>query len=346
MAKKHTPKKVTFVLLAFVIVGFLFFLANITSRLEKALLIPNNQGFTDIETVNNFICLVTQDSKMYLFDWNQLDKAPQMYNLLSEEAVILDTGEVFNVWGDRHLKMNGFYYNTDRQRKMDLDMEADNYWIKTGSGRNHPVILTQRYGDPTEYAFYFLNPASLAHRFLFSLEIDSSRDKLKDYEISNQEHMLAVFGRRDQKAWLLLYDLNQEKILWEKFYEDFRVIPYAVFSKEDKSLFLRDGFSQLHQVDVESGQILRGYSIGRKNPNTEDATSVQDMKISPDGNLVAALVHSAVYVWDIQTSRLVMRFTPEHKIESGLCFSPDGKFLATADLRQGGPVKIWKIPAR
>ncbi len=72
--------------------------------------------------------------------------------------------------------------------------------------------------------------------------------------------------------------------------------------------------------------------------------NVQITQISSDGKVIGSVVTSLVTVWDIQNGKKIFSKGPGHKLVSGIAFSPDSKFLATSDMRQGGKIKIWKLP--
>jgi WD40 repeat protein len=66
--------------------------------------------------------------------------------------------------------------------------------------------------------------------------------------------------------------------------------------------------------------------------------------VSRDGNFVAAAVASTVYIWDTKTGKKLGSLGGGHKVMSSVAISPDSLLLATSDMRQGGKIKIQRIP--
>ena len=59
---------------------------------------------------------------------------------------------------------------------------------------------------------------------------------------------------------------------------------------------------------------------------------------------MAATVFGDVYVWDTKTRKKYDVPGMGQKVFSSMVFSPDGRFVATADTRQGGVIKIARTP--
>jgi WD40 repeat protein len=99
-------------------------------------------------------------------------------------------------------------------------------------------------------------------------------------------------------------------------------------------------------MDAQTGGILKRLLPMGENKSTAGDQSVQTLAASSDGSFLAASISGTVYVWDCKTEKVILKKGPGHKLVGGMTFSPDSRYLATCDSRQGGTIKIWRIPKR
>ena len=71
------------------------------------------------------------------------------------------------------------------------------------------------------------------------------------------------------------------------------------------------------------------------------ADSVQAMKISPDGSLLAIAVNQAVWVWDISSWQIVKIFSGHIDLVEDLVFTPDGTKILSAG--RDGTIRVWSL---
>jgi WD40 repeat protein len=162
--------------------------------------------------------------------------------------------------------------------------------------------------------------------------------------VSDDGKYVLLTGQKAKTGWMVLVDIINNVVIWDKQAADFERFGVAVFSPDGKFIYARTSDSTLYKIDTGSGGIIDRWPSGKTNRSVLGDTSVQDVGISPDGRIVASIVSSDLYMWDSRTGKQIFCRTPQHKIESGLAFSPDGRFVATSDLRQGGTIKIWRCP--
>ena len=134
------------------------------------------------------------------------------------------------------------------------------------------------------------------------------------------------------------------RLVWQKELPDFRKLYKGVFSKDGEIIYVRGSDSMLTLVKTSSGEIIDRWLPTKENKSTYRTQPAQTVAISSDGGLVAATVFGNVYVWDTKTHKKYDITGVGQKVFSSMVFSPDGKFIATADLRQGGTIKIARTP--
>jgi len=157
--------------------------------------------------------------------------------------------------------------------------------------------------------------------------------------LSNNGDFVAIAGEKNKLGWLALIELKQKQKLWEKTLPDSTPFLSVAFSPENESIYAGDSSSTLYKLDY-SGKV-----INRLRPPTakkQSTAPVQNIAISSDGRFIAANFADNVNVWERESGKNIFSRHPGHKITSGVVLSPDGRFLATSDMRQGGTIRIWR----
>jgi WD40 repeat protein len=97
-------------------------------------------------------------------------------------------------------------------------------------------------------------------------------------------------------------------------------------------------------IKTGSGELIDRLVPIEENKSTYSAQAIQTVTASNDGSLVAAIVFSNIYVWDTKTHNKLFTAESWHKVISSMAFSTDSRFLATSDMRQGGKIRILRMP--
>jgi WD40 repeat protein len=71
------------------------------------------------------------------------------------------------------------------------------------------------------------------------------------------------------------------------------------------------------------------------------AVSIQVMKFSLDGSLLAIGNSSEVWVWDTESWQLLKRFSGHNDLIEDLAFTPDGTKILSAS--RDGTIRVWSL---
>jgi WD40 repeat protein len=146
---------------------------------------------------------------------------------------------------------------------------------------------------------------------------------------------LAAGGRVPQSAGglLQLWDMQSVKVRTDEF-------PNAIRSL----VFPRGVNDRLAVGTVGEGVRMIDPSSARQEYSLSQPGPIRALAVSPDGKVLAASDDAHVHLWDWASNREVARLTGHAGRVTGLQFSPDGRWLATASL--DGTAKLWEMPAR
>ena len=80
-----------------------------------------------------------------------------------------------------------------------------------------------------------------------------------------------------------------------------------------------------------------------RTPHLADLSRAAPLAFSPDGRTVAAVVGTAVVLWDAGTGRELRRFEGHERRVRAVAFSPDGKLLGTGS--EDSTIVLWDLIA-
>ena len=338
--RKKSP--ILFLLAAFVTIVVIMLLANRESVLVEKVRFPLNNGVAGLSSWKNFLVAVCLDNKIYVWDWDNLSEEPRTGLAQSHKAFLVDSDRVVslrrrspkavilaNLAGDR------------KHREIPIGSNSSNEYLGANRNRATLELLLVEEGS---YDISTVDPDAGTVAPVARISEEGAECEVTDLAVSDDGELVVLFGEEDGGGWLLLVNLRQRRAVWEKQVPELRLFFDAAFSADGKVIYARGSDSTLHKIETASGEILDRLLPGGENKSTLKTQHIQTLAVSTDGKFVAASVSGAAYVWDCETGKKVFSQAPGHKLTSGLAFSPDSRFLATSDLRQGGTIKIWRMP--
>jgi WD40 repeat protein len=339
-SKKKSP--ILFFLTAFVTIVVVMLLANRESVLVEKVHFPLNRGVAGLSTWKDFLVAVCLDNKIYVWDWENLSEEPRTGLAQSHKAFLMDSDRVVSLRQRNPKAVVAANLAGDRKyREIPIGSNSGNEYLGVNRDRTTVALLLVEEGS---YDISIVDADAGRVDPVAKISEEVAKCQVTDLAVSDDGALVVLFGEKDGGGWLLLVNLRQRRAVWEKRVPELRLFFGAAFSEDGKVIYARGSDSTLHKIETASGKILDRSLPGGENKSTLKTQHVQSVAVSTDGKFVAASVSGTAYVWDCETGKKVFSQAPGHKLTSGMAFSPDSRFLATSDLRQGGTIKIWRMP--
>ncbi len=344
MAGTEEKKKssVTLFFAAFVVIAIIMFIANHKSSLENEIHLPFNNGIINLTSFKNFLIAVSLDEKIYILDWNNLSKEPQTGSVKSIQTAMLKENFIISLQKNPKSIVATNLKGDKKLKKIPLGTDKTPSLLGLNSSGNTIAVLLTKIQQPQEKNYYELRIVDFDHEITKQI-INESTDatKISALAISNNGELAAITGENNGLGWITVINITKKQKVWEKTLPDSGLLWSIAFSRDDKSIFAGGDDNTLYIIDKNGAITAQLRPPGAKKKNN---TPVTNITISPDGRLLAANFRHPFNVWKIANGKHVFSKHPDHKITSGVAFSPDSKYIATSDLRQGGTIKVWNLP--
>jgi WD40 repeat protein len=328
----------------FAAVVILMFIARMRSQNVQKISIPLNNGMVALLTYNNLLAAISNDNKIYVLQWSDLSKKPREGVVESSEAVFVAPDTILSVKRTNPdcLVVSGFDANSVSQ-KIPLSLASNTASLCASRDGSKIILLLERGGgERLTYELFEVEFNTKQVRPLTA--IPSEQGRVEHFSVSNDGRYVVAVGEKKEHGWLFVADTKEKKIVWQKELSDLRKLYKGVFSNDGEIIYIRGSDSMLTLVKSISGEIIDRLLPTEENKSTYRTQPTQTVAISNDGGLVAATVFGNVYVWDTKTRKKYDIIGVGQKVFSSMVFSPDGRFIATSDMRQGGVIKIVRTP--
>lgn len=336
-----------FVVGVFAAVVILMFIARMHSGDVQKINMPFNNGIITLLTYNNILAAISNDNKIYVWNWADLSKKYREYAVEPGEAVFAAPDTIVSVKKTNPdcLVVSGFDTNSE-SKKIPLLLTANTAHLSANLDGSKIILLLERGdkdgGEHITYDLFEVLPDKGQVQLINA--IASEKSKLEHFSVSDDGRYIVAAGERNEHGWLFVADTKEKKIVWQKELPDLRKLYKGVFSKDGEIIYLRGSDSVLTLVKASSGEIIDRWLPTKESTYTYRTQQTQAVVISNDGGLVAAVVGSSIFVWDTKTHKKHDITGAGHKVLSSIVFSPDAEFIATSDMRQSGDIKIVRVP--
>jgi WD40 repeat protein len=342
--KKGSPIVVFIIALA--IIFAVIVVSNRRSSVVAELNMPLNNGIANLSTCGNLLSAASNDNKIYVWDWTNLSKKPQEGIIESDQAVLITPETVVSVKraNPDSVVISGLDANKTR-KELYLPSGSGTAFLGVNQDRSRIVLLLARSDTGGSAVKIDLFDVSIkAQRVQPIFTIDSESGNVGHLSVSNEGNHVVVVGEMNGQGWMFVADLKEKRLVWQKEMPDFKKIFRAAFSADGKIIYARGTDSTLLLLNTDTGEEIRRLLPVKENKSTYRIMPVQAVEVSPNGNLVAAVIGGGVYIWDTKTVQILGSLDGSQKILSSIAISPDSQLLATSNMRQGGKIIIQRIP--
>lgn len=329
--------KVAFVfiiLLVFVIV------ARLKERNKLTLMIPKNRGIEELWTRDDQLCAAEVGGGFYIFDWNHLQAGYRTLESDNEPALVLDDNRILSV-KDR----KGLILEITMKKPVWIPIPANYTEVFLDADSScRTIILTQENNRGTEVEYRFYRVDLKQEIVLETATLRNGPDfVLRKIMIPDSQDRIAAAGSKENQAYLTVIDLRQGRNLWEKTYPEEGEI-FTLCSRNDKDIvYAGCQNGSVIEIDTSSGQVLRRIVLVAEPRKSTQIRTIQRVVLNPNQTVLVASCDPVIYFVDLKTFEVLKKINAPHKIISGMTFSPDGKYLATADLRASGSIRIHSL---
>ncbi len=333
---------------AFVVIVIIMFIANRKSSLVEEMYLPFNQGMRELSTYDNSLMALSSDDKIFVWDWENLSKKPQTGFVESQQAVLLEDDLIVSVRlaGAKAIVLTDI--KGDQKHKeisVGSGSKSKTYLCANSSRDVLAVILADEGNGAIEPRYQFLTIDLDADRSLRVLDVMGQEDglQLTDFAVSDDGRFIVGAGSKGEHSCLLLVSLEQKKVVWEKTIQEAERLTSVIFSKGSEEIYAGSDYS-IYKFQTDSGSLLSRIQVTEKVETAHKPIPIQYIAVSPDGKLVAVTLFKRLYIFECETEKNIFKKGTGHKLVGALAFAPDSRSVATCDLRQGGTIKIWKVP--
>lgn len=348
---KNTKATVLFFFIAIAFITLVMIVSRLNSSLVYELRFPLNNGVAELSSNSDSITAACQDGKIYVWEWSKPAEKPQVLSLDSDQAFVTNSGLAISL---KRLRPNAIVitdiHNQKQLRDISLKTDINRALMGASRDKNYVVASLSRLvgnnGSTENYQLVTVDP-NLGHVETVAEITPSSATRVFKLAVSDDGSLTLMTGEQDKKGWIVLVDVKNRKVIWEKLVTDVEKFHSGVFSPDGSLIYARGSDCNVWKIETLSGKIT-GYlkASGEDRKSTAKDNAVQEVAVSSNGRVVGSIVFRTLYMWDTQTGKIIFKLAPGHKIESGLVFSPDGRLAATSALRQGGTIRIWRVPQR
>ncbi len=349
MSKSEGKKRssVVFFAVAFLAILVVTFVANRRSSLVNEIRFPLNNGIANLSTFDNHLTAVSNDNKIYVWDWADVSKKPREGVVESDQAALVTSDTVVSVKRTNPDRIVVSGLNADESRReIPLPLGSNTAYLGVNRDRSRIVLLLTRCNNEncSRAKYDLLEVLTEAGQARSIATFDSEQSKPGHLSVSDDGSHIVVAGEKDSHGWMLVVNVREKRLEWQKEFPDLRKLFKAVFSSDGQTIYARGSDSMLLFIKTSSGEIIDRLLPIEENKSTYSVQAIQTVAASNDGSLVAAIVFRDIYVWDTKTREKLYSAESGHKVISSIVFSTDSRFLATSDMRQGEKIRILRMP--
>ncbi|MBC8378888.1 MAG: WD40 repeat domain-containing protein [Planctomycetes bacterium] len=339
-------KQPFFFFFVFIVLIGLTIINNLTNEKVTSLIVPDNAGVSVLETVDDSLVCVFKGGQVASWNWSGLPQQQADFSVQTDRVALLDAGRLAAIpeVGKKNLSV---YKLPSGEKTKDLSVGWDDQdvWPRISFDKNRVVLIRKNPVDSTGKILYEFLTVDIEKEFLgmpVALSIQAEGEDFIDTAVGGNGILYAV-GSKEKKGRIVALDLENGTKVWDTNHDSTLEFCSVIVSPDNQYLLAgnRDGI--LYKLNTQTGEIVKKIVLleeGETRPITNDY-SVLNLAFSPDGQYFVATINPPVYIIETASDAVVHKFTATNKLVSKIAFSPENGRLATSDIRQSYPVKIW-----
>ncbi len=331
-------KKTIIIVLVIICFAVLFLVSKSRSNLVRQLQGPI-EGCDSIFADGNNLSIVSKNNHIYTWQWDNFKKWPIVAKP-NAEAVLPIAGDKIVYVTKSELIL------TDMKAEKELanlSLPYGTECTKIAASSNGKFGIAQL-AEKDKLKLMSFNSDFKELPVVFEKNANEEKFTLFDFAINNDGSLIAGVGKKD-KGWIFVKDIKNDKIFWEKTFDEYGQFTIVKFSPDGKTIYAAEKIRFILVFDLANGDVLRTYEMPEYPTPAHQKQNISTIAISPDGKIFAADTEPActIWYWDIATGQKINSSRASEFTVSDIAFSADSQFLASGCLVKP-EIKIWKVP--
>ncbi len=337
---KRTKNIIFWLVVVFIAIQAIIIFLNQGSKDRIILDIPSNRGIEELWTRGNQLIASEMGRGYHIFEWNRLQSGFRTVPAYYEPSLLLEEDRVLSV-----KEKKGLVFENSPGRSLWIPLADNAAEVSLDADPSCSIIILTRQFIRDSAVQYRVERVDLKQEIIHPIaEIEGGTDfLLRKILIAESQDQIILAGTKDKQAWLGIVDLAQNRISWEQTYPEEGEFFTACFLKDKNVIYAGSRNGAVYEMDASSGKMNRQIQLVPERQDKTKLRTIQRVVLSPDQTLLAASCDPVYFLVDLQTWRILKKENVSHKIISGVAFSPDGRYLATSDIRASGILEIFDL---